>query len=308
MAIPVGQNQGFSRTLVSQGTHVATFVRMIDVGTQETEWQGAKKKERKVKFMLEIPEEMVEFNGEQVPATIWTDFNMTMGSSNKPSNLRKFLESARGRVYTQQEVENVDITKVLGHSIQIQIVHKTSANGKTYDNIQAAMALPKGFPKPSIHHKVIEFSFHELQNGKREEMLKIYEELPQFVKDTIVKSDEWKALFPNGNAQQPQASTQSPQGERAIDPATLRQMQPQEIVNLVGGDLFARKADNVKLEIVKNANYQMTFKLLGKEHTISHDDFAKKILTAYNYAQPVEDFGGGDDFSNGQAPDDDLPF
>jgi hypothetical protein len=318
MAIVVGKSQGgYDRTPAPAGSHVATFIKMVDIGTQPNEWQGVSKPQRIVKFCFELPYELMECEGRQVPQTIWKDFNMTMGGSTK-SNLRAFLEEARGKSYTEEEAKNVLIGKVLGHSVQISVVHEISkSSGKTYDKIKSVMPLAKGMQKPNIHHALVEFAIDDLKTENHDKAMAAFESLPQGIKEKIQASPEWQkvmgvqapaqaapvASYQTSGVQPsaPQAPAQ-PQGKEVERKA--RDMSQDEISVLVGGDEFLRKQDNVLLTINSLTATHVSFTLLGKPYGITHSEFSLKILPKYWYLIPE-----GDDFDNTlDAPDDDLPF
>lgn len=56
---------------------------------------------------------------------------------NIKSNLRKALRAWRGKDYTDEELDNFDIEKVIGASCQLNIVHEVGKDGNTYANIDA---------------------------------------------------------------------------------------------------------------------------------------------------------------------------
>jgi hypothetical protein len=224
------------------------------------------------------------------------------------------LEEARGKVYTEQEVDSVDITKVLGHSIQVSVIHELSkSSGKTYDKIKSVMPLAKGMQKPSVFHPLVEFTIDDLKTANHDKAMAAFESLPQGIRDKIQQSPEWQkamgvpvptpsvATQPSVQSAIPQAPTQ-PQGREVERKA--RDMQAHEISTLVGGDEFLRKQDNVLLSITSVTATHVSFTLLGKPYGITHSEFSLKILPKYWYLIPE-----GDDFNNTlDETDQDLPF
>lgn len=169
---------------IPEGTYVATCVRLIDLGTQVSSFQGADKLQRKVLAAWEVPDEMVEFDGETRPALIMQRYTASLSDK---ATLRKHLEAWRGRRFTDDELRGFDLKNVLGKPCQIQVLHSESA-GNTYANIAAIMALPKGLQAPAIHHPLIHFSLDEGEFSEG-----IFDGLSDKLKAQIAGSPEYKA-------------------------------------------------------------------------------------------------------------------
>ena len=63
--------------------------------------------------------------------------------------LRPFLESWRGRKFTEAELAGFDLEKLVGANCQLQIVHEIGSTGQEWANIQAIIASPKSAAKLS---------------------------------------------------------------------------------------------------------------------------------------------------------------
>jgi hypothetical protein len=169
---------------IPEGAYLATCVRIIDLGTQITSFQGADKLQRKVLLVWEVPDEIVEYEGEKRPALIMQRYTASLSDK---ANLRKHLEAWRGRRFTDDELRGFDLKNVLGKPCQIQVVHSENG-GNVYANLAAIMALPKGTPAPDIHHPLIHFSLDE-----GEFSVGIYDGLSDKLKAQIATSPEYKA-------------------------------------------------------------------------------------------------------------------
>lgn len=164
---------------IAEGTYVATCVRVIDLGTQLTTFKGADKLQRKVLVAWEVPEAMVEFEGEQRPALVMSNYTASL---HEKATLRKHLEAWRGRRFTEDELGGFDLKNVLGKPCQIQVLH--SEDG-AYANVAAIMALPKGMPAPEIHHPLINFDLDNFSEG-------VFDTLSDKLKAKIELSPEYK--------------------------------------------------------------------------------------------------------------------
>lgn len=69
------------------------------------------------------------------------EYTVTMGER---ANLRKALESWRGRPYTEEQArEGVPVDRLEGQYAMLNIAHRKSGKGKTYAFIQAIVPVPK---------------------------------------------------------------------------------------------------------------------------------------------------------------------
>ena len=124
-----------------EGTHMAVSTLVADVGLQPGSSQFP---DPKVKIFIrwEIPAERVTYekDGKEVegPQIIYANYTASVGPK---ANLRKVIESWRGKAMTDQEAELFDVRNLLGKTCMLQVVH--SPDGK-YANVKNVMAPPKG--------------------------------------------------------------------------------------------------------------------------------------------------------------------
>ena len=110
MALTVtGSNKGDFKQ-VEPGSHLARCYRIIDLGTQQDEWQGETKHFRKVMIEWEVPAETIEIDGIQKPLTISRWYTASLG---KKANLRRNLEGWRNKAFTDEELAGFDLKNVL---------------------------------------------------------------------------------------------------------------------------------------------------------------------------------------------------
>ena len=172
---------------VPAGTYVARCYSMIHIGTIEEEYKGEKKETNKIRISWELPTETKVFNeekGEQ-PYTVSKEFTLSL---HEKANLRKFLESWRGKGFNEEEAKMFDVTKLLGVPCMLSVIHKTSKQGRVYADISSASTLPKGLTCPKIVNEIFEFSFDPFDRDK-------FESLPDWLKDKIKTSKEYKELI-----------------------------------------------------------------------------------------------------------------
>jgi hypothetical protein len=188
MAINAKSTSNEPRELIPAGNYVARCYKMIELGTIQEEFKGVPKMQHKVWIEWELPNELKIFNPEKGEQPLSKGKEYTLSLADK-SNLRRDLNSWRGKDFTPQEADNFDITKLLGVPCMLNIIH---ASGKTnpekkYDNISSISPLPKGFECPKQINETFVFEFENYDQAK-------FESLPQFLKDKIITSNEYKII------------------------------------------------------------------------------------------------------------------
>ncbi len=185
---------------VPEGVHHAVCFAVVDCGTQPP-LPGSRygnRRERKVLFMFELPDERMTFEREGVPVegprVISKDFTQSLGEK---SNLRKFLVSWRGRQFTDAELKGFSLPNVLKANCMLNVTH----NAKGYADIQSVTPLPRAMAaqKREPELPTIVFDLDEWDGGP------FPKGLPQWVIDRIAQSDELAARdhSADGNAPPP---------------------------------------------------------------------------------------------------------
>ena len=109
------------------------------------------------------------------------------------------LESWRGKSFTEDEAKAFDITKLLGKACMINVIHKKSSKGNDYADISSIATLPKGLECPDQVNPMQELSFDNWNSS-------IFDSLPDFIKNKIKSSNEYKAMMSPGHTETPQAN------------------------------------------------------------------------------------------------------
>lgn len=146
----VSGNNESSYQLPPAGIHRAVLFQVCDLGIQETTWQGVTKHQHKVRFAWELTDELMD---DGKPFSVSKQYTANLGSK---ANLRKDLESWRGRPFTNEELDGFDLQNVLGAPCMVNVVHNEN-NGKTYANVTAVTPLAKGMEKPVAHNPLLHF-------------------------------------------------------------------------------------------------------------------------------------------------------
>lgn len=176
------KNEGGDFAPPPAGTHVAVCYRLIDLGTQKTEFQGETKMQRKIMLSWELPDERMD---DGRPFTISKRYTL---SSHEKATLRKDLEAWRGRAFTEAELDpgnpaGFNIKNILGKGCLLSIVHNAK-DGKTYANVASLSKLLKGQNPPAPENALLYFSLDDFDPA-------VFDGLSDGLKKTISESPEY---------------------------------------------------------------------------------------------------------------------
>jgi hypothetical protein len=161
---------------------------MVHLGTVEENILGTVKKLNKVRVTWELPTELKVFKeekGEQ-PCVISKEFTLSL---HEKATLRNFLKNWRGKDFTDEEAKSFDIETLVGAPCMLNITHKPKKDGSgVYAEIGSVSAMPKGFVCPEQINPSFIFTYDDFDISK-------FEILPEFMRNKMVNSDEYKQLF-----------------------------------------------------------------------------------------------------------------
>ncbi len=161
------------------GTHVARCVKIIDIGTQKSEYQGKANIRRQCIIGWELPNEFIS-EGDYAGKPFTVSRFYTCSLSEK-ANLRKDLANWRGRDFTEQELQGFDAKNILGKPCMLSL----TPNDKGKIRVTGVMALPKGTQVPPQVNDPVFFSLDEFSQAT-------FEKLSDGYKKLIMESPEYK--------------------------------------------------------------------------------------------------------------------
>lgn len=182
--------EGGSFTPVPPGMHLARCYRIVDLGTQKTEYMGAVKYLPKVMLQFEVHSEdedgspLVTSKGE--PMTI--SKNYTVSLSEKAS-LRNDLQTWRGRDFTADELRGFELEKILDQWAMISVTKTTGNNGKEYTNIANINPVPSNIKKAGLPDPYNKPQMFTISNANMD----LYETFSDSLKTKIASSPEWQS-------------------------------------------------------------------------------------------------------------------
>lgn len=181
-------NASKPRELIQAGNYMARCYQMLEIGTTTETIEGKTVRLKKIRIGWELPTETKEFKeGEgQKPYVINEEYTLSM---NEKATLRKMLASWRGKDFTEEEATRFNVTKLLGVACQLNIIHKPSKKdpSRVYEKIATVSPLMKGIECPAQINKTMVLSYSEFDSA-------LFESLPDFIKDKIKSSEEFKAM------------------------------------------------------------------------------------------------------------------
>lgn len=178
------KDNGGDFVLVPEDTYLAVCVHIIDLGVQNTTFQGQPRQDHQVLFTWELPTQKMEDGRPFVQSRTYT------ASLSKKANLRKDLQAWRGANFTDEEVQGFDLRQVLGKWCLLGIVHKESGD-RTYTNVSSIAKLPKEMlpliKQNKVHNEFIYFDFAKFDADE-------LEKCPDWVKQKVHKSLDMQTI------------------------------------------------------------------------------------------------------------------
>ena len=191
---------------VPAGLHLARCYRIIDLGTQRSEYEGVEKHQRKIMLGWELHgkddegDELVTDRGD--PLAIFKNYTL---SWNDKANLRIDLQNWRNKPFTEEEMRRFDIQTILGAWCMLTVIQRPGKNGKLYANVKAVSPVPSviksaGLPPAINVNQVFRLADPDLE---------LYETFGKGLKAMIEASPEWQAYQGKKGAQKPDKAPSS---------------------------------------------------------------------------------------------------
>lgn len=177
----------FTPDLIEEGSYLATIYSILEMGTQVNPVYN--NESQKIRITFELPTELKVFNpekGEQ-PRVISQEYTLSISEK---ASLRKVVEACIPQALKVGEdglVDELDVEQLIGKNCLITIKHKESAKGAKYQIVENVTVVPKGMQKAKQINETKILSF---DNWNEE----VFNSLPQFIKDKITSSKEYKLL------------------------------------------------------------------------------------------------------------------
>jgi hypothetical protein len=170
---------GSSYPPMDAGTFTAICVGVVDIGTHSETWEGKELIKNQLVLLFDFPSEMIDIDGEQKPRCL--SLKLTK-STHEQAKLRKHLIAWRGRDFTDDELNDFHLSKLLGVPVTVGVTQKTS-NGKTRAIISTLGKPMKGMEPPKATRRI----YFDMADANSYSAI---EELPDWIVGEINKSAE----------------------------------------------------------------------------------------------------------------------
>lgn len=160
---------------VPAGTHPAYCYAVIDIGHQESNYQGRRNVKPQVILAFEFPFETVVIDGEGKPMIMNTFYTASISTK---ATLRSDLEAWRGKAFTPDEMSGFQLKAVIGKPCTISVYHNEDGKARV-KGVSAAM---KGINMPAMFNKPLWFDLDEHGVGSPE-----YQQVPEWIREFIGK-------------------------------------------------------------------------------------------------------------------------
>lgn len=178
---------------VPPGMHLARCYRIIDLGSQKSEWKGQQKISPKVMIQWEVHSEdeagkpLITDKGE--PLTISKNYTVSLSEN---ARLRIDLKSWRGRDFTQEELNGFHLRNVLGAWCMLTVMKTTGQDGNEYSNVTAVSPVPANLRRMGLPEGHNEKAFFDLDTPD----MALFDTLSDKLKAKIQSAPEWPKNSP----------------------------------------------------------------------------------------------------------------
>jgi hypothetical protein len=173
---------------VPPGTHLARCYRIVDLGTQETNYQGKVNHQKKMMIQWEVHGQdengyaLVTKAGE--PMSISKNYTASLGEK---ARLRQDLISWRGKAFTPEEIKGFDLKSVLGAWCMLGIIETPGNDGKTYSNVDTITPVHPLIKKNGLPQHFNSLGIFSIEKPDME----LFETFSDYLKAKIMASPEW---------------------------------------------------------------------------------------------------------------------
>jgi hypothetical protein len=185
------EDKGGNFEATPPGAHLGRCYRIVDVGTQKSEYMGEVKFLHKIMLGWEILS--TDDQGNPIRMQDGRPFgifkNYTLSWSEK-ANLRLDLQSWRGKPFTAEEMRRFDLKNVLGAYCMLNVIERPGKDGKMYVNVAGVTPVPgmikqNGLPEPVNKNEMFNLSDPDMA---------LFQSFSENLKKKIQASPEWQRL------------------------------------------------------------------------------------------------------------------
>lgn len=153
------------------GTTLGICYGVIDIGLQQTTYQGLVNVKPQVILLFELPTELMDDGRPFGVSKVYT------ASMHEKAILRKDIQAWRGKAMSDDEADDFNLANVLGKGALLNIT-ETSKGEKVYTNIAGISPVMKGMTVPQPHNTLVVYDMDDPDPA-------VLEKLPEWIKKKI---------------------------------------------------------------------------------------------------------------------------
>ena len=187
-----GQQSNFKN--VPAGLHLARCYRIVDLGTQKSEYNGETSFKRKIMVGWELHGDDSDgqplMTDDKKPMAIFKNYTLSWGEK---ATLRIDLQAWRGKPFSSDEMNRFDLKNILGQWCMVNVIQKP-VSGKMYSNVASLAPVPQvvkaaGLPKGVNVCQIFNIAEPDME---------VFESFSKNLKAKIEASPEWRARNATG--------------------------------------------------------------------------------------------------------------
>jgi hypothetical protein len=173
------------------GSHLARCYRIVDLGTQKSEYKGQVKFQHKITIGWEV--HCFDDNGKPHnmrdgrPFAIFKNYTLSWAEQ---ANLRIDLQAWRGKPFSPEEMQRFDLKNVLGKWCMINAIDRQGSNGQTYTNVGGVSPVPSVLSQRGLPTGINKLELFNLTDPD----MALFETFSDKLKEKITSSPEWQKL------------------------------------------------------------------------------------------------------------------
>jgi hypothetical protein len=195
--LPKPPSGGGDWVQLDSGTYLGICYAVIELGSHQVTYQGVDRPGLTPQILLrwELPEidAPARDDGTVMPATIGKRYTWSMSEK---ANLRKDLESWRGKAFEQSDFgpTGFEIFDIIGVPATLNVL-RTEKNGKVYSDVKSVGKAMRGMTIPPMQHGAIKLGLNP-----REFDREAFEALSDGIRSKIEDSPEYASLLSGGKS------------------------------------------------------------------------------------------------------------
>lgn len=156
------------------GTTLGICYGVIDIGLQQTSYQGLVNVKPQVILLFELCNELMDDGRPFGVSKVYT------ASMNEKAILRKDITGWRGKAMSDEEADEFNLTSVLGKPCLLNITESVKGD-RTYTNIAGISPVMRGMTVPKPHNALVVYDMDDPDPA-------VLEKLPEWIKKKIAAS------------------------------------------------------------------------------------------------------------------------